>query len=382
LLFFWVSGGTSFSQNLIRNFGFEDYSSCTDVGPGAGAVIGWWNADLNGSVDYFNVCDPSGFWGIPHNLNGYQTAFGNGYIGLGYTVVSGMAFGREYFESFLMDTLCSGKRYCYSQKIVSSDIIRWGSDGFGVHFSDTLLSCASCLFSVLPQVEWPTGVAISDTTSWQELSGSFLAQGGELFITIGCFRPDTSIYKEEINPSSIYCCEVYYFIDDLSLSLCRPPVLGSDTMLVYGSSVVLGDTAQDVARYQWFPSDGLLCDTCWQTLAHPLQDTEYILQKITACDTTYDSVRVTVLEPGFVDYHFSLSPNPSAGSINLNYSSDMEMEMMVYNSLGQELKKIILPASSIGTYTFYLDDLSNGVYFFIFSNENKKLDSQRIVIYR
>jgi hypothetical protein len=373
-----------FGQNLLKNPSFEEVTTCEWQWFG-GLVVStdWHNAAINSSVDLYHPCDSSGFLVPPSTLTGYQVPHqGDAFIGMGWSL-NGLNF-REYAQTKLKVQLSSGQHYCFNLFFVASGYSKYGTDGLGVVFSDTAIFCGtdSCVFNTVPQFQSNPGVPQTDSVNWKNISGILTANGTENYLTIGCFYPDTLLITGILNPTSIYVITADYFIDDLSLSLCRPPVLGSDTMLVYGSSIVLGDTAQDVARYQWFPSDGLLCDTCWQTLAHPLQDTEYILQKITACDTTYDSVRVRVLEPGFVDYHFSLSPNPSAGPINLNYSSDMEIEMMVYNSLGQELKKIILPASSIGTYTFYLVDLSNGVYFFIFSNENKKLDSQRIVIYR
>jgi len=57
------------------------------------------------------------------------------------------------------------------------------------------------------QVNNPNGIFISDTLNWTEISGSFIATGGENFITIGNFK-DTSI----IHGSG------YYYIDDVCLS--------------------------------------------------------------------------------------------------------------------------------------------------------------------
>lgn len=368
------------AQNLIRNHGFEEITSCADVGV-APAVLHWWNADVNGSVDYFNRCDQTGFWGVPNNIADYQEAFENGYIGLAHSVTGTVFnFFREYFESQLQTALVPNKKYCYRQFLVAIGSSRWGSDGFGVYFSDTMLSCNLCYFPVSPQVEWPDSLPITDTLNWLQLSGSFVAAGGENFITIGCFRPDSLIFKIEKNSSSPYCCGVYYFIDELSLTLCRPPVLADDTTIVFGNSISIGDTAQDVANYYWTPSIGLSCDTCWQTIATPAETTTYTLTKITPCDTTSSQITISVREPDFTNYSFTLSPNPSNGIVQVNYTSNQEVELRIYNSIGQVIQSAILPASTIGQSQIDLSTLSKGVYIMKFGVGNTLLHTEKILL--
>jgi len=373
-----------FGQNLIKNPSFEEVTNCEWQG-NAGLVFStdWVNAATNSSVDLYHPCDSSDYFVPPATITGYQLPHdGAAFIGLAWTF-SGLSF-REYAQSKFKVQLSGGERYCFNLFFVAAGYTKFGSDGLGVFFSDTAIYCGgdSCVFTFVPQFQTPPGEPQIDSVNWKSISGIYAATGTENYLTLGCFYPDSLLVLGLANPLSPFVIDLNYFIDDLSLSLCRAPVLGVDTTLVYGNSIMLGDTAQDVARYQWYPSEGLSCDTCWQTLAHPLEDTEYILQKITACDTTYDSIRVSVVEPEFVDYEFSLSPNPSSDLIQLHYSSDREIDMLLLNSLGQEVRYVRIPASSIGIYTVALEGLSNGVYIFRFSDKDKKVATERVVIYR
>ncbi|MFN3341292.1 MAG: T9SS type A sorting domain-containing protein [Flavobacteriales bacterium] len=280
---------------------------------------------------------------------------------------------REYAQGTLTYSLLPNVKYCLSIPIVTSEATRYGSDGFGAFLSDTAIFCQgdSCVFQFTPHVKWPDGVPMTDTMNWNFISGIYIANGTENFITIGCFKPDSLLTIGVSNPNSIYISSVYYFIDNVSLTLCRPPVLADDTIIVFGNSIIIGDTAQDVANYYWTPSIGLSCDTCWQTIATPAETTTYTLTKITPCDTTSSQITISMREPDFTDYSFSLSPNPGSGIVQLQYSSDKEIRLHIYNTIGQVIQSTILPASTIGNTVFDLSGLSAGVYVFRFDTGDK-----------
>lgn len=79
----WI--GFAFSihaQNLVPNPDFESYDNCpSNIGGGFLHCIPWENGN-NGTSDYFNACDVTGFVDVPSNVFGDQLAHsGDGYAG-------------------------------------------------------------------------------------------------------------------------------------------------------------------------------------------------------------------------------------------------------------------------------------------------------------
>src|SRR5690606_22711508 len=96
-----------------------------------------------------------------------------------------------------------------------------------------------------------------------------------------------------------------------------------------GESVMISDTAQDVANYYWSPSMGLSCDTCWQTSANPLYTTTYTLTKITPCDTTQAAVTVVVIPDTNATLPLPNVFTPNGDGKNDNFSFTMPKDYLV-----------------------------------------------------
>src|SRR5258707_902616 len=70
LLLLISSGKMLFSQNLVSNPSFEEYSVCPDLWNQTSRATGW--SSFRSSTDYFNTCDGSNVVGVPENFAGYQ----------------------------------------------------------------------------------------------------------------------------------------------------------------------------------------------------------------------------------------------------------------------------------------------------------------------
>ncbi len=68
-----------------------------------------------------------------------------------------------------------------------------------------------------PQINNTT--LITDTANWTLISGQYIANGGEQYIIIGNFFPDSLTDTVAVNPSQ-YFSEAYYFVDDVSVIDC------------------------------------------------------------------------------------------------------------------------------------------------------------------
>lgn len=227
LLILISSGQYSFAQNLAPNPSFENYTQCPHERHGV--WYGWaydWFCPTNGTVDLFNACADGGVVGIPNNEFGYQNAHtGLGYIGM-YTRFNSIDY-REYVTALLTDTLVAGHWYTV-QFYVSRAETGCSTKQIGAFFSaEPPSSPTTDPLMEHPQVFTHYGF-LSDTMSWMEVNGCFMANGDELYITIGNYQYDVD------NPYEFGCSETgsfsYYYIDDVSVTESAPPTSGTFDM--------------------------------------------------------------------------------------------------------------------------------------------------------
>jgi hypothetical protein len=230
------------AQNLVPNPSFEDYYLISSPICDTDVACSDWYSPTDGSPDYFSthsICiDTVGGYcntdGIPQNFIGYQyPRTGNAYWGLGVKCICGSDTTpscvnyREYIQAKLLDSLRKGVKYCVSFYISLADSAAYASDGIAAYFSDNAVShfgTTEMYFDTLnyiPQVHNPHGNIITDKQNWTLISGSFIANGGEQYITIGNFWDDANTetmwvaggMKKGTTPFS------YFYIDDVSVSI-------------------------------------------------------------------------------------------------------------------------------------------------------------------
>ena len=208
------------AQNLVPNWSFETIDSCNfGVNCGSGITRGFappWDSPNGTSSDLYNVCSPHPDCGVPSNHNGYQYAHtGNGYAGIVSFDLNGNY--REYIQAPLDSSLIAQHNYCVSFYVSLSSVVAVGSNNMGMYFStnhtDTI---TTHLFYLTPQLN-DTNI-ISDTTNWTEISWQYIATGGEKYIIIGNFYPNSA--TDTVPSSSPFWGASYYSIDDVSIIDC------------------------------------------------------------------------------------------------------------------------------------------------------------------
>ena len=216
---------SALGQNLVPNSSFENFTSCP-VGPGClWLAPPWFQPNyINGinytSSDYYNQCAPYGLVSVPANTySGAQVPrTGNAYVGI-YTYLEPNR--REYIEDSLTIPLIAGHTYCVTYYVSLFDSCQYGSSSLGAYFSTDSLLYSSSTFApiqVIPQVENPDTNIITDKNNWTLISGSFLALGGERFITIGNFRNDVNTIKQNVGGGAQLGAGFYF--DDISVVDC------------------------------------------------------------------------------------------------------------------------------------------------------------------
>ncbi len=210
-------------QNLVPNPSFENYLACPSNFGDMFAT--GWNPPTLGDSDYYNICvfDPSppdGFMPtVPINFFGTQNPnIGDGYVGM-YAHFGPANHSNEYVQAILTEPLVEGE--CYEVEMYVSP---------GESYPDYGISHFGIYLSATPPTALPSAVIIADaqvyfeevvidTVNWVLLSGTYIATGGEQYITIGNFF-EIGVYDVQPlggNPSSTEAS--YYFVDDVRVEL-------------------------------------------------------------------------------------------------------------------------------------------------------------------
>lgn len=214
------------AQNLIPNHGFEETIQCPAATTGfQNGYTTHWYQPTSATPDLFNTCGVP-VVSVPNNYFGRQMAnSGEAYAGLftywkNTDTISPQADYREYISVRLTDALLPGNTYYLSYYISRADNMHYATK-LGVLISiDSIYSMASTSLNYTPTCEIPS--YHTDKSSWTNITCSFIAQGGEKFLTIGNFRNDPLSDTINTHDGSLTNPEeflgAYYYIDDICLS--------------------------------------------------------------------------------------------------------------------------------------------------------------------
>ena len=212
------------AQNLVLNPSFEDTIACPTTTAIPMQCEYWYTATMN-SPDYFSE-QPDIFCGtspVPLSNVGFQYAHtGVAYVGLApfvSTTFPSFANRREYIGGILSDTLKQGHEYCVSFYVSVAEKLKYVVDGIGLFLStDSAVDYTiNTNLSFVPQISNPVGNIIYDTLNWVQISGTYIANGGEKYFTIGNFKDDINTL---VDSTSGTLMGAYLFIDDVSVIDC------------------------------------------------------------------------------------------------------------------------------------------------------------------
>ncbi len=258
-IIFFLMSTYIWGQNVVPNPSFETYSACPTVFDQIARATGW-NTPTSGTSDYFNACDAgscasSTNWvSVPGNYFGSEAArTGSGYAGLiSFYDPSAVPEYREYIQAQLVSPLIAGTTYDVAFYVSCADGTCGSGGGISINKLGAYISAAPPTggFIVLPftpQILSPG--LINSTTGWTLISGTFLAAGGEEYITIGNFSNDASTTIGN-GPLTFTKYVAYYYIDDV----CVAPQGGSGCLGALPAKPFLftgNCTEQNSIRLQW-----------------------------------------------------------------------------------------------------------------------------------
>lgn len=213
-------------NNLVPNFSFEDTLTCPYAPGQLWITSGWEKVGGGGSIIYCNSCSSETCCSVPANSAGYEYArTGQAYVLLG------LLYNNHTFPGFiegnfigieLSETLTSGKTYEVEFFLSLMDSARFACKNLGVHFSlSQPINDIDTILSLVPQIDYD-GDFLTEKVGWTKIEGSFVADGGEQYMTIGNF--DGAQFSDTLNlnhggtdPTIEYWEVAYYFLDDVSV---------------------------------------------------------------------------------------------------------------------------------------------------------------------
>lgn len=237
--FFLVAGlSYGFAQNKIINPTMD--AKCTSTGYGEIIKTESWTNANGGTVDLFDKntskdCHSPN--AIPDNYMGHQaSAFADqNYAGIiayyddgsnnrtdsiihaklglkdGYKKYS------EYLQAELNEPLIAGKVYQVSFKVSLADKSGRAVSCLGALLTPTKINEKSNAF-LTQKPQFISHRVISDSLNWVTLYGTYIAAGGEKFITIGCYKDEFFEVQNVVAPLQNDSRKAYYYIADASVS--------------------------------------------------------------------------------------------------------------------------------------------------------------------
>jgi outer membrane protein OmpA-like peptidoglycan-associated protein len=201
-----------------------------------------WSNPNRGTADLFSK-EGNRTTGIPNNQVGEQDAFSGGaYAGIiafmddavtdWKELVTGEGDGEkkgynkytEYVQTKLTQPLVAGQAYNISFRANLAEKSGRAINNLGLLLSKEAVSNNSNSFiTATPQIKSEN--VLDNKTEWAEISGRFVAEGGEQFLTIGLFNgvdQSVDLSKETNNRRA------YYYIDGIAINVFDDPDTDGD----------------------------------------------------------------------------------------------------------------------------------------------------------
>lgn len=214
------------AQNLVTNATMEK-TGMAAFRPQIEKADGWSNAN-GGTADLFVVRDHACSDGVPDNYMGTQDGGGANYAGIiayygdqrisiarsfeNGEVSDEIGYGKytEYLQGKLSQPLTAGAIYTFSFQVSLAEESDRAVQGLGAYFTtERVREKGNSYLYVDPQIV--SSEVIKNEKGWTEIKGSFIARGGEQYVTIGVF-PQYLRVEDLSNPNDNDSRKAYYYI--------------------------------------------------------------------------------------------------------------------------------------------------------------------------
>lgn len=296
---------------------------------------------------------------------------------------------RTYPKNRLTSFLSSGTTYCVKMYVSLQDVCPYAIDKLQIYLGDvsldTIKYCNTPLIYLTPQISNTLGI-VGDTSKWIEIRNTFVANGNEKYLVIGCFVPDAAITRTATGVSSGDWSE--YFIDDVSvIDFNLPAYAGPDKNINLGDSAFIGRPPEVGLENIW-TSGSFTIGTASGIWVKPISPGtySYIVTQDICGNIKTDTVNVNV-SPSLISEHtmfsqsISLFPQPANDFVKLtfrNYSDEsVSIELLDTNGKTVYSKSEYLKNNSTIIPT---DNLSDGIYYLKIKNSKDQFANKKLTV--
>lgn len=221
---FSFTAGSVFAQNphnLVPNPSFEEVDGKIKSAGQIMLAIPWKSVTMN-PVDLYSEDAKDKSFRVPENKYGKEKPkTGKNYAGVSFYGHRGRA-PRTYLGVELKSEMIAEKEYCLKFHISMSDMSKYAVNNFGLYIAkEELTETTDGNLSFEPQIMSVTNEVYDQQYLWKDICGTYKAEGGEKFITIGNFFPDDDTKQETVRLSREFSgrqsYDAYYYIDDVSV---------------------------------------------------------------------------------------------------------------------------------------------------------------------
>lgn len=198
------------AQNLIPNPSVDFHTACPKHNSEELYLATPWE-EFVADVDYYHSCSDN------DRGKGRNCA---GEIGIhvwweGWEASKGY---REYFGVKLTEPLKPGTKYYAEFWVQLAKTFGYATDDIGMYITTgkNYGKTKESFWNLKPQIENKQGRVLNDDKNWTKICGTYIAQGGEDYIVLGCFRTEETITLVDLNnrKKDKRC---YYYFDDFYL---------------------------------------------------------------------------------------------------------------------------------------------------------------------
>jgi hypothetical protein len=379
---FYCSGYVYGQVNLIPDGSFEDTTFDWQMYIGESALKQWHTLDSNMFVNNFalmstNRINDTQIVKLPNNkyFNQYPKSGANAVAIANYINPLVLYFStsiKSITRSKLSAKLVLGKQYCATINVSASEFpLNIYTNGLNLYFDnggiDTMRSIhndSSAAFTfITPQIS--CGFVLNDTTNWMKVQGVFMANGTEEYVTIGNFKHDSLIIKQNNWSGGTYPYQEI-LIDNVSLIPLDLKNWLQDVYVTAGDSVWVGLDPLDIPDAQWHQSTikAIPFFTGPGFWYKPIEGAgATFIQGVEVCGAmVYDTMQVHVVplsnyELGILNYELRVYPNPAKDVISVEQIFGNTIALL--NVLGQVVQTQVVLNNKA---QFNASNLPRGLY--------------------
>jgi OmpA-OmpF porin, OOP family len=212
------------NENLVDNGGFE---SSTGKAKKLGQIdmATGWKSPTGARADLYLTDSKLPEIGAPNNIYGKEEPK----EGENYAGIVGFSYGDKVPRSYLMakfkTPLKKDVKYCVSFYVSLAEWSKYASNQIGANISKKEFGTDQ-KSAIIDQTHiiHPDNKIFNALYGWEKVCGTFVAEGGEKYITIGNFTSNEDTKKETNKKpadmkSGSQIIAAYYYIDDVSVTL-------------------------------------------------------------------------------------------------------------------------------------------------------------------